>query len=456
MCCIQGLLLPISCLKSQKKMEPKNISIFGLGYVGCVSLGCLAKNGHKVIGVDVVPHKVDLINGGKPTIIEKDIDTIIAEEHRKGRVSATTDEVAAVKNTDVSIICVGTPSTGNGHLNLDYIYNTARGIGKALREKEGFHVIAIRSTVLLGTNRKVGELIEETSGRKRNEDFAVVSNPEFLREGSAVKDYYNPPVTVLGSENEQALNIMADIYSKVDAPIEKTDIKVAEIIKYVNNSFHALKITFANEVGNICKKLDIDSHKVMDLFCKDTHLNISPYYFKPGFAYGGSCLPKDLKALNTIAHDAYLNSPVLESIERSNQNQKRTAFELITSKGKRKIGILGLSFKKGTDDLRYSPIVEVTESLLGKGYDICIFDEKVNLSNITGTNKHYIETRIPHLSRLLRQDLDEVARHADLLVISQNDERFRELIDKYPDKMFIDLVRVVEENRNHNYEGIGW
>ena len=409
----------MSHVSNLKKMEPKNISIFGLGYVGCVSLGCLAKNGHKVIGVDVVQHKVDLINQGKPTIIEKDIDTIIAEEHRKGRVSATTDEVAAVSNTDISIICVGTPSTGNGHLNLDYIYNTARGIGQALREKEGFHVIAIRSTVLLGTNRKVGELIEETSGRKRNEAFAVVSNPEFLREGSAVKDYYNPPVTVLGSENEKALNIMAEIYSKVDAPIEKTDIKVAEIIKYVNNSFHALKITFANEVGNICKKLDIDSHKVMDLFCKDTHLNISPYYFKPGFAYGGSCLPKDLKALNTIAHDAYLNSPVLESIERSNQNQKRTAFELITSKGKRKIGILGLSFKKGTDDLRYSPIVEVTESLLGKGYDICIFDEKVNLSNITGTNKHYIETRIPHLSRLLRQDLDEVARHADLLVISR-------------------------------------
>lgn len=437
-------------------MESTNISIFGLGYVGCVSLGCLAKNGHKVIGVDVVQHKVDLINQGKPTIIEKDIDTIIAEGHKAGRISATTDQVEAVKNTDVSIICVGTPSTGNGHLNLDYIYNTARGIGEALREKSSFHVIAIRSTVLLGTNKKVGELIEETSGKKRNEDFAVVSNPEFLREGSAVKDYYNPPVTVLGSENEKALEIMADIYRKVDAPIEKTEVKVAEIIKYVNNSFHALKITFANEVGNICKKLDIDSHKVMDLFCKDTHLNISPYYFKPGFAYGGSCLPKDLKALNTIAHDAYLNSPVLESIERSNQNQKRTAFELITSKGKRKIGILGLSFKKGTDDLRYSPIVEVTESLLGKGYDICIFDEKVNLSNITGTNKHYIETKIPHLSKLLRQDLDEVAQHADLLVISQNDERFRDLIDKYPDKQFIDLVRVVDENRNHNYEGIGW
>lgn len=437
-------------------MSAKSISIFGLGYVGCVSIGCLAKNGYKVIGVDVVQHKVDLINQGKPTIIEKDIDTIIAEQHKAGRISATTDNIQAVKDTEVSIICVGTPSTGNGHLNLEYIYNTARGIGEALREKDGFHVVAIRSTVLMGTNQKVGELIEETSGKKRNEDFAVVSNPEFLREGSAVKDYYNPPVTVIGSENERALDIMAEIYSKVDAPIEKTDIKVAELIKYVNNSFHALKITFANEVGNICKKLGIDSHKVMDLFCKDTHLNISPYYFKPGFAYGGSCLPKDLKALNTIAHDAYLNSPVLEAIERSNQNQKRTAFEMITSKGKRKIGILGLSFKKGTDDLRYSPIVEVTESLLGKGYEICIFDEKVNLSNITGTNKHYIDTRIPHLANLLKSDLKEVVESSELLVISQNDERFRDLIEEYPDKIFVDLVRVVNEPLNHNYEGIGW
>ena len=437
-------------------MKSKNISIFGLGYVGCVSLGCLAKNGHNVVGVDVVQHKVDLINNGKPTIIEKDIDTIIAEAQKNGRIRATTDNIEAVKDTEVSIICVGTPSTGNGHLNLEYIYNTARGIGEALKEKDSFHVIAIRSTVLLGTNKKVGEIIAETSGKERNEDFAVVSNPEFLREGSAVKDYYNPPVTVLGSENERALDIMSEIYSEINAPIERTDVKEAEIIKYVNNSFHALKITFANEVGNICKKLGIDSHKVMDLFCKDTHLNISPYYFKPGFAYGGSCLPKDLKALNTIAHDAYLNSPVLESIERSNQNQKRTAFELITSKGKRKIGILGLSFKKGTDDLRYSPIVEVTESLLGKGYEICIFDEKVNLSNITGTNKHYIDTRIPHLSRLLKNDLEEVVKSSELLVISQNDERFRDLIDRYPDKIFVDLVRVVDENRNHNYEGIGW
>ena len=437
-------------------MESKRISIFGLGYVGCVSLGCLAKNGHHVIGVDVVQHKVDLINNGKPTIIEKDIDEIIAAGKERGNLSATTDNIAAVRQTDVSIICVGTPSTENGHLNLNYIYNTAKGIGEALKEKDTFHVVAIRSTVLLGTNEKVGKIIEEVSGKKRNEDFAVVSNPEFMREGSAVEDYYNPPITVIGSENERALEIMAEVYGNINAPIEKTEVKEAEIIKYINNSYHALKISFANEVGNICKQIGVDSHRVMELFCKDTHLNISPYYFKPGFAYGGSCLPKDLRALNTIVHDAYLNAPVLESIEKSNQNQKKVALDKILSKGKKKVGILGLSFKKGTDDLRYSPIVEVTENLLGKGYDLKIYDEKVVLSNLTGTNKHYIETKIPHLSKLMSDNLDEVVAHSELLVISQNDERFSALIDKYPDKLFLDLVRVVKESRNGNYDGLSW
>ena len=437
-------------------MATSNISIFGLGYVGCVSIGCLAKEGNRVIGVDVVQHKVDLINKGKPTIIEPGIEKIISDGHSAGLISATLDHVEAIKATDVSIICVGTPSTGNGHLNLQYIFNTARGIGEGLKEKDTFHVVAIRSTVLLGTNEEIGRVIEVTSGKKRNEHFAVVSNPEFLREGSAVKDFYHPAVTVIGSDNEKALDIMAEIYSKIDAPVERTDIRVAEIIKYVNNSFHALKISFANEVGNICKRMGIDSFKVMDLFCKDTHLNISPYYLKPGFAYGGSCLPKDLKALNTIAHDSYLIAPVLESIERSNDVQKKNAFELITSKGKKKIGILGLSFKKETDDLRYSPMVEVTESLLGKGYDICIYDEKVNLSNITGTNKDYIESRIPHLSRLLKNELSEVVENSEVLVIAHNDARFAKLMEDNPDKIFIDLVRITGQSRNSNYEGICW
>jgi GDP-mannose 6-dehydrogenase len=433
-----------------------NISIFGLGYVGCVSVGCLAQFGHRVIGVDVNPNKVELINNGKPTIIEKDIDKIIAEQFNNGRISATRDFRKAVMESTVSIICVGTPSTPHGHLNLDYIFKTAGEIGEALKQKNEFHVVVIRSTVLPGTNRKLGEVIESVSGKKRNEDFTVVSNPEFLREGSAVKDYFNPPVTVIGSDNEKAIEIMKKIYSELNAPLVVKEIKVAEIIKYVNNAFHALKITFANEVGNICKNIGIDSHDVMDLFCMDTQLNLSPYYLKPGFAYGGSCLPKDLKALKTLAHDNYLISPVLNSIENSNQNQKKIALGMITSTGKRKIGILGLSFKVGTDDLRYSPIVEVTEHLFGKGYEIIIFDENVNLSKITGTNKEYIDFHIPHLSELIEPNLDKVFINSEILVVTQKDKRFNNLASRFPEKIIIDLARIDGDHQASNYEGICW
>jgi GDP-mannose 6-dehydrogenase len=432
------------------------ISIFGLGYVGCVSLGCLAQNGHTVVGVDVVDNKIDLINRGKPTIIEKDIDLIIEKEWKNGKVSATKDYTNAVKETDISIICVGTPSSKEGHLNLNYIYKTAEQIGESLAKKDSFHVVVIRSTVMPGTNRKIGEIIEKVSGKKRNDGFAVVSNPEFLREGTAVKDYYNPAITVLGSDNEKALDIMSEVYREINAPIEKVEVEVAEIIKYVNNSFHALKITFGNEVGNICKKLGIDSHSVMELFCKDDQLNISCYYFKPGFAYGGSCLPKDLKGLTTLARDSYVTSPVLEAIENSNQNQKKVAIDLITSSGKRKVGILGLSFKKGTDDLRYSPIVEVTEHLYGKGFEIQIFDENVNLSKITGTNKDYIDAHIPHLSELIESDYEKIFDFAEILVVTHKDERFNNLSTRFPDKTIVDLARVNDNYKSGNYEGICW
>ncbi|MDJ0645805.1 MAG: nucleotide sugar dehydrogenase [Flavobacteriaceae bacterium] len=433
-----------------------NISIFGLGYVGCVSMGCLAKNGHNIIGVDVVQNKVDLINEGKPTIIEKDIDKIIKEEHSKGNISATTDSADAVKNTDVSFICVGTPSSENGQLNLKYVYKVAEDIGRALKNKDSFHVIAIRSTVFPGTNEEVSSIIESVSSKKKDLDFSVVSNPEFLREGSAVKDYYNPAVTVIGSTNEKALEVMTEIYEKIKVPIAKVGIAEAEIIKYINNSFHALKITFANEVGNICKKMGIDSHKVMELFCMDTKLNISPSYLKPGFAYGGSCLPKDLKGLSTIAHDKYLSVPVINSIEASNAYQKKIAFELVTAKNKNKIGILGLSFKSGTDDLRYSPAVELTESLMGKGYDLSIFDENVNLTKISGTNKDYIDKHIPHLSDLITDDLNKVVEKSEVLVITQNNPKFQEIAERYEDKFIIDLVRIQESYSTENVEGICW
>lgn len=432
-----------------------NISIFGLGYVGCVSLGCLAQNGHNIIGVDVNEHKVNLINNGKPTIIEKDIDNIIEEQYIKKRIFATKDYIKAINETDISIICVGTPSKKEGHLNLDYIYKVAKEIGEVLNKKESFHTIVIRSTVLPGTNHKIGKIVEQVSGKKRNVDFGIVSNPEFLREGSAVSDYYNPAITVLGSDNERCLNIMADVYKEINAPIERVSIKEAEIIKYVNNSFHALKISFANEVGNICKALKIDSRKVMDLFCKDDQLNISPYYFKPGFAYGGSCLPKDLKGFKTLSHDNYISSPIIEAIENSNNNQKQIAISLIESKNRKKIGILGLSFKEGTDDLRYSPIVEVAEYFLGKGYSLYVFDKNVSLSKLSGTNKDYIDKHIPHLSELLSDSIEEVVEKSELLIITHKLDGVKEIVEKYKDKKFIDLVGAYDINQI-NYEGICW
>lgn len=432
-----------------------NISVFGLGYVGCVGLGCLAHSGHNVIGVDVQQIKVDLINQGKPTIVEKDIDQIIAKQYKLGKIKATTDYYFAVKNTDISIIAVGTPSTNEGHLNLDYIYRTASQIAEVLKDKDSFHVVVIRSTVLPGTNEKVGKIIEEVSNKKRNINFAVVSNPEFLREGSAVLDYYNPPLTVLGSDNEKALKIMEEVYSDIEAPLEKVDIRVAEMIKYVNNSFHALKITFANEVGNICKKMNIDSHEVMRIFGLDKQLNISTYYLKPGFAYGGSCLPKDLKALKTLAHDFYIDTPVLNSIENSNEYQKKLAFQMVTETGNKKIGILGLSFKPGTDDLRYSPIVEVIEKLIGKGYEIRVYDQNVHLSKLMGKNKSYIEEKLPHLSEYLSSNLEEVIDWAETIIITNKEKGF-ETLSLNNGKKVIDLARIDELLNLENYEGICW
>ena len=431
------------------------ISIFGLGYVGCVSLGCLAQNGNTVIGVDIEPSKVNIINTGKATIIEKDIDKIIEEQHSLGRIKATLDVREAVLNSDLSIICVGTPSAPEGHLNLDYIFKTAQQIGEVLKEKKGFHVIAIRSTVLPGTNLKAGSIIEQVSGKKRNTDFSVVSNPEFLREGTAVTDYYNPPYTVIGSDNEQAISLMKEIYLPVSGTVEVVDIQVAELIKYVNNSYHALKVVFANEVGSICKKIGIDSHEVMRLFCLDTKLNLSPYYFKPGFAYGGSCLPKDLKALKTIAHDNYLELPVLNSIEASNSHSVEALLDTILKKGKLKVGIMGISFKAGTDDLRYSPIVETIEKLIGKGYEVRVFDQNVQFSRLVGRNKSFIKAYLPHLDKLLEVNMQEVADWADLIILTNRDKTFKDL-KVSPSKKIIDLVRFREFMEEPGYEGILW
>lgn len=433
------------------------ISIFGMGYVGCVGSACCAKLGHHVIGVDVSEHKVELINSGRPTIIEKDIEELVRKAHEEGALEATTDVDYAVKNSEISFIAVGTPSSKEGHLNLNYIYRVAEQIGAAIRDKDEFHIVAIRSTVLPGTNQRIGEIIEEISSRKRNEAFTVVSNPEFLREGTAVHDYLNPPLTLVGADNELAVEKMRELYRDIPGEFIATDIKVAEMMKYINNTYHALKIVFGNEVGNICKALDVDSHKVMEIFCKDKQLNISPYYFKPGFAYGGSCLPKDSKALRTLARDYYVDVPVINAIEESNEIQKRNAVNLIMEKGKRKVGILGLSFKAGTDDLRCSPIVDVVESLLGKGFELRIYDKNVKLSEITGTNKDFIMAKIPHLQHFVYDDLDKVVTESDVLVVTNKEPEFEDLLQKYPGKIIVDLVRAWKEvDYEGNYEGISW
>ena len=433
------------------------VSIFGMGYVGCVSAGCLVQLGHKVIGVDVNDNKVKLINEGRPTIIEKDIDELIRKGKENNLLEATKDIKYAVLNSDISIIAVGTPSSKRGHLNLEYIYKVAEEIGEVLNEKNEFHVVAIRSTVLPGTNEIIGSKIEELSGKTRGIDFDVISNPEFLREGTAVEDYLNPPLTLIGYESEKAKDIMLDLYEKIPGKKITTDIKVAEIMKYVNNTYHALKIVFGNEVGNICKELNIDSHKVMEIFCEDKQLNISPYYFKPGFAYGGSCLPKDSKASLTLAKDMYIEVPVISSISKSNENQKNKALDMIMEKGKRKIGFLGLSFKAGTDDLRYSPTVDVIERLLGKGYEVNIYDKNVKLSEITGTNRDYIESKIPHLQRYITNNLEEVINNSEVIVVANKEKEFKDILDKMQGKIVLDLVRMWKDiNYDGIYEGLSW
>lgn len=433
------------------------IAVFGLGYVGCVGLGCLAQNGHYVTGVDVNEDKIRLINNGVPTIIEKEIDTIIRNQWLAGKISATNDFRKAVLGSDAAFICVGTPSLPTGQLDLQYVFETARQIGVALRDKNGFYVVAIRSTVMPGTNNRVGEIIAGESGKERGKDFSIVSNPEFLREGSAVEDFYNPAVTVLGSESDRALHLMEEIYKGINAPVVRTDTKAAEFIKYINNAFHALKISFSNEVGNICKAMGVDSYSVMELFKMDHRLNISAAYLNPGMAYGGSCLPKDLKGLLTMAHDNYIQTPLIEAVGRSNEIQKERVFEMVHKRNARRIGIFGLAFKKGTDDLRYSPSVDLTEKLLGKGYLIKIYDKNVSLARLTGTNKSFIDEHLPHLANLLVEDLKKLIMDSEIIVLSHKPDKAEYEILSYFKGTVIDLVRINPEKlKGVDIEGLSW
>ena len=418
-----------------------NISVFGLGYVGTVATGCLATLGHRIIGVDVHESKVRLLDQGKSPIVEKQISDILAEQYKRGNISATLDACRAVNETEVSFLCVGTPPSAQGHLSIDALFKVARQIAAALIHKNTFHVIAIRSTVPPGTASKLAENIAMISGRVPDRDFAIVSNPEFLREGTAVKDFFEPSYTVLASSSSRAITIMKELYEDIAAPVVVTDVSVAEMIKYVSNAFHALKVVFANEVGNICSHIGVDSHKLMRLFCMDTKLNLSSYYLRPGFSYGGSCLPKDLKALTTIAHDMYVKCPVLENVHISNEMQKDLVLQHIISFGKPRVGFLGLSFKAGTDDLRSSPIVDVLEKLIGKGFDVMIYDKNVHLSQLVGTNKEFILQRIPLISRFIKARPQEVIEQSDVIVVVNDDVEFHPLISSLDDdKILYDLV----------------
>jgi GDP-mannose 6-dehydrogenase len=436
------------------------ISLFGLGYVGAVTMACLAEYGNKVIGVDINPTKVQMVNEGRSPVIEAGLGELLKKGVESGCIEATSDASRAVANSDISIVCVGTPSHPNGSLNLNFVSKVCEEIGSVLATKDSNHVVIVRSTMLPGsTEDLVITTLEKVSGKQAGKDFGVCFSPEFLREGSSISDFYNPPFTIIGAEDEWVAGIAKDLYSKIHAPVWVVPYKVSEILKYATNAFHALKVAFANEIGNICKQQNIDSHQVMEIFCQDTKLNISPSYLKPGYAFGGSCLPKDLRALISHARHLDLQLPVLEAILPSNHQQIDLAYRMIKETGSKRVGVLGFSFKAGTDDLRESPVVELIEQLIGKGYQVRVYDRYVSMANLQGANRAYIEREIPHIASLMADTVEAVVDSSDVVIIGNNSPEFHEVLSKLNDgQIMIDLVRVTGDPlpSNSHYRGISW
>jgi GDP-mannose 6-dehydrogenase len=434
------------------------LSIFGLGYVGCVSAACFAKEDHLVVGVDVNIDKVNTINRGDSPIVEAGLGELLTQVVDSKHLSATTDSAKAVLTSDVSLVCVGTPSNPNGSLDLRYVTRVCEEIGAALKNKSERHVVVMRSTMLPGTVENVViPTLEKYSEKRAGKDFGVCINPEFLREGTSLKDFYAPPFTLIGADDEETAAAVRGLYSRIDAPVFVTSVKTAEMVKYVCNCFHALKVGFANEVGNVCKALGIDSHEVMQIFCQDTKLNLSPYYLKPGFAFGGSCLPKDLRAINYKARQVDVEAPILASILPSNRQQIERAIEMVLATGKKQIGILGFSFKAGTDDLRESPMVTLIEALIGKGLQLLIYDRDVSLARLVGANREYIERQIPHIAQLMRINIEEVVDSAEVLVVGNKSEEFSDVVrTPRPGQVIIDLVRLLNRPSDDTYQGICW
>lgn len=448
-----------SILRIHLKYNYMRISVFGLGYVGCVSAACLCESGHEVWGIDVDSTKVKFLLEGKSPIVEKELPELIAKHRSAGRLNATTSIEEAIKNTDVSLVCVGTPSLPSGALNTEYARRVCEQIGDAIKGLDRLHTVIIRSTLLPGTTRR--ELLprlEQHSGKSEGNGFQIAYNPEFLREGSAVSDFFGPPKTVIGAEREAAAAIVAELYKGLPGPFHTTKIEEAELVKYADNSFHAVKVVFGNEIGAIAKSVGIDSHRVMEIFCSDTKLNLSPYYLKPGFAFGGSCLPKDVRALSACAKQNNLSTPLLFSLMESNEESVKRAVKSIQAFGKKKIGVLGLAFKEGTDDMRESPVVELVETLLGKGYNIKIFDRNVSLARLVGSNKAYIESAIPHLAELLVENVDDIAAHAEVVLVTYRDIEFYPVLKKLTRQQIVfDLARVPDAHMIHaEYHGICW
>jgi GDP-mannose 6-dehydrogenase len=455
------MLLAESQLRSapERQSSAMRVSIFGLGYVGAVSAACLADRGHVVTGVDPNTDKVELINSGRAPVVEAELAELTRNAVAAKRLRATSDPLAAVLDSDITFVCVPTPSQTNGNLDFRFIERVCTEIGAALREKRGFHVVVVRSTVLPGTLKDLAiPTLERASGRRAGEDFGVCHNPEFLRESTAVADFRNPPKTVIGATDSRSADIVQGLYEGLPGPVIRCAVEVSEMVKYADNTWHATKITFANEVGKICKTLGLDSHAVMDIFCQDEKLNLSPYYLKPGFAFGGSCLPKDLRAITYHARSHDVSTPLLNSLMFSNGEQIEQGIAMVLAARRRKVGVLGFSFKAGTDDLRESPLVEVIERLIGKGFDLRLYDRNVNIAKLTGANREYIMKSIPHIERLMVASVAQVLEHADVIVIGNRGEEFAGLADQLrPDQLVIDFVRIRQIEEHHaNYAGICW
>jgi len=439
------------------------VAVYGLGYVGCVSAACLAREGHEVTGVDLSPLKVDLINEGRSPIVEPGLAEVLGAVAGggagPGRLHATADASAAAAASEISLICVGTPGDAGGSLDLSHVARCAREIGRGL-DADPWRVVVVRSTVLPGSvEGVVVPALEEASGLVAGRDFGVAMNPEFLRESTSLEDFYDPPVTVIGALDERSAGRVSALYEFLRAPVVVTELRSAEMIKYANNAFHALKVSFANEIGAVCKALGVDGHGVMDVLCMDRKLNLSPYYLRPGFAFGGSCLPKDLRALARRARTLDVEVPVLQSILPSNRLHLERAVADIQRSGCRRIAILGLSFKAGTDDLRESPMVVLAETLIGKGFELRIHDRSVSVARLVGANREYIEREIPHLASLMTGTLDEALDHAELIVVGNRGAEFADLLGRdLGGRRVYDLVRLdgAPGASPDDYEGICW